>query len=256
MPLIVYVLGSVVLVSLASLLGIIGLSVKKELLERTLAFIIPLAVGALLGDALFHLIPEALEEFPDPNVISFLVIAGIFSFFLLERILRWHHHTHSDNPSLDTTHESESREHLGRLILVSDSLHNIIDGVIIGASYLVSIQAGIATTLAIILHEIPQEVGDFGVLIYSGYTRSKALLYNFISAFSAVVGALAVLFLGSFPEFVMQGILAFAAGIFIYIAASDLIPEVHKSRHFKNIFPEIIGMSAGVLAMYLLTFLE
>lgn len=239
------------LISLISFVGVFGVSFNQKRFMQALAFLIPLAVGALLGDAFFHLIPESFEEAANPSQISLFIILGIVSFFFLEKIVRHHHHSAEEIQS-----EDDGAKHLGKLILASDGVHNFIDGVVIGASYLAGIEIGIATTLAVILHEIPQEIGDFGVLIYSGYKRATALFYNFVSALAAVLGALVVIIFGSFPEALIQGVVPFAAGIFIYIASSDLVPELHKGVGGKNIFPQAAGLILGVLAMYLLLFLE
>jgi zinc and cadmium transporter len=174
---------------------------------------------------------------------------------MLEKYLRWHHH----HPVEDATHsagEGGEATHLGALVLTSDGLHNFIDGIIIGASYLVSIEIGIATTIAVILHEIPQEIGDFGVLIYAGYTRGKALFYNFLSALMAILGAAFVFAFSAISEWLAEAALPFAAGAFIYIAAADLVPELHRSERGKTFFIETVGMVLGLVAMYLLLFLE
>jgi zinc and cadmium transporter len=121
---------------------------------------------------------------------------------------------------------------------------------------MVNIQVGFATTLAVILHEIPQEFGDFGILIYAGYKRATALLYNLLSGLMSVVGAAIVVILGMFPDYLIHGVIPFAAGVFIYIAGSDLVPELHKHAKNKNIIPEALGIGVGILAMYLLLFLE
>lgn len=246
-----YILGSVAAVSLVSLAGALALSWRQERLMRALVFLVPLAVGALLGDAFFHLIPESFEESQNPAMVSFLLFLGVITFFILEKFLRWHHH---HPPGIHE--EYESPKHLGQLILISDGIHNFIDGIIIGVSYLAGIEIGIATTLAVILHELPQEIGDFGVLVYSGYKRITALFYNLLSALMAVAGALIVIAFGSLPEQFIQGIIPFAAGVFIYIASSDLVPELHRNGKKKNLLPEIAGIGLGMLAMYLLLFLE
>jgi len=255
MSITLYILGSVVLVSIVSLAGVLTVSLRQERLMRALSFLIPLAVGALLGDAFFHLIPESFEETRNPAMISFLLFSGVISFFFLEKFLRWHHHATKELFPAATSGE-DNPKHLGHLILISDGFHNFIDGVIIGVSYLVSIEVGIATTLAVILHEIPQEIGDFGVLIYAGYKRATALFYNFLSALTAVAGAMLVIIIGSLPEALIQGVVPFAAGIFIYIASSDLVPELHRNGKNKSMLPEIVGIGIGALAMYLLLFLE
>ncbi len=249
-----YILGSVILVSIVSLVGVLAVSLRREGLGRALSFLIPLAVGALLGDAFFHLIPEAFEETKNPAMVSFLLFSGVILFFFLEKFLRWHHHSVKELSPAAIGGE-DNPKHLGHLILLSDGFHNFIDGVIIGISYLVSIEVGIATTLAVVLHEIPQEIGDFGVLMYAGYTRATALFYNFLSALTAVAGAILVIILGSLPEGLIQGVVPFAAGIFIYIASSDLVPELHRNEK-KIVLPEITGIGIGALAMYLLLFLD
>ena len=253
MSIILYIFLAVLLVSFVSLVGILAIFFREDKFDRALSFLIPPAGGALLGDAFFHLIPEAFSESTNPATTSLLISLGVISFFFLEKILRWHHH-HSVSEKVADNHGTPS--HLGHMVLASDAFHNFLDGIIIAASFLVSIPVGIATTLAVILHEIPQELGDFGVLLYAGYKRTTALFYNFLSALTAVAGAALVLILGSLPEGVVQGVLPFAAGVFIYIACSDLVPELHKQEGSKRILPETLGIGLGILAMYLLLFLE
>src|SRR3989344_805119 len=253
MSIVLYIFLSVGLVSLVSLVGILAIFFREEKFDRAFAFLIPLAVGALLGDAFFHLIPEAFEEIESASRVSFLLLLGVISFFFLEKTLRFHHH-HSVSEKVADNHGSPT--HLGHMVLASDAFHNFIDGIIIAASFLVSVPVGVATTIAVILHEIPQEIGDFGVLLYAGYKRTTALFYNFLSALTAVAGATLVLALGAVPEGILQGILPFAAGVFIYIACSDLVPELHKQEGKKRLLPETLGIGLGILAMYLLLFLE
>lgn len=248
-----YILGSVALTSAVSLFGVLTIALQQKRLAKTVAIFVPLAVGAFLGDAFFHLIPEAFEGALKPAMVSSLIILGFVSFFFLEKFLRWHHHS-TEIPRTAT--EKEDYGHLGKLVLISDGFHNFIDGVIIGASYLAGVELGIATTIAIILHEIPQEIGDFGVLLYAGYKKSTAIFYNFLSALAAVAGAALVVIFGSFPEQLTQGVIPFAAGVFIYIASSDLVPELHRSGKGKNILPEVTGIGLGLFAMYLLLFLD
>lgn len=249
-----YIFGSVALVSVVSLVGLAGISFREVRLKRALAFLIPLAVGALLGDAFFHLIPQAFQDSTNPTIVSFSLILGVISFFILEKFLRWHHHHSAEKISSEEEAHGSDSKHLGPLILASDGIHNLIDGIIIGVSYLAGIEIGIATTLAVILHEIPQEIGDFGILIYCGYKRRTALFYNFLSALTAVLGAAFVVFFGSFSQQLIMGIIPFAAGVFIYIASSDLVPELQKRG--RSLFPEIAGISFGTIAMYLLLFVE
>jgi zinc and cadmium transporter len=219
-----------------------------EVLRKYVFVFISLAVGALLGDAFIHLIPEAYESSASPLTVSILIIGGIFIFFILEKFLHWHHHG-----------EDSDEEHVhpvGKLILVSDSTHNFIDGIIIGVSFLVSVPIGVATTIAVILHEIPQEVGDFAVLLHSGYDKIRALWLNFLSAVFAVAGVAVAIILGGFAEKFMLWLLPVAAGGFIYIAVADLIPELHKTKKPGSSVLQLLAVFGGVVAMALLTLLE
>lgn len=236
------------MVSLISLIGVFALSIKEEFLKKYIFLFISLAVGALLGDAFIHLIPEALENSSNTALTSSLIIIGILAFFLIEKFFHWHHHGEDAN---------EPHIHpIGKLILFSDGVHNITDGMIIGASFLVSIQVGIATTIAVILHEIPQEVGDFAVLLYAGYSRKRALWLNFLSALTAVVGVIVAFVIGNMGEYFNAWILSIVAGGFIYIAIADLIPELHKTKELKHSILQIVVVIAGILAMLALVFIE
>jgi zinc and cadmium transporter len=244
----IYTFISVTAVSLISLLGVFALSLREEILRKYLFLFISVAVGALLGDALIHLIPEALENSPNITLTSILIVVGILLFFILEKFLHWHHH-------------GEDKEELGihpvgKLVLLSDGAHNFLDGIIIGASFMVSVPIGTATTLAVILHEIPQEIGDFAVLLHSGYTKRQALWLNFLSALAAVLGAIVFFMLGEVAETSSMYFLPIAAGGFIYVAVADLIPELHKTKEIKYSVLQLIAVILGVLAMIVLTFLE
>src|SRR3989344_8214498 len=184
----IYAFASVAVVSLVSLIGVFALSLKEELMRKYVFTFISLAIGALLGDAFIHLIPEALEKSTNPTLTSLLVIVGILLFFILEKFLHWHHHCEDK--------EKSDIHPVGKLVLFSDGVHNFMDGMIIGASFLVSMPVGLATTLAVILHEIPQEIGDFAVLLHAGYTKRRALWLNFLSALTAVLGAVVLFAIG------------------------------------------------------------
>lgn len=247
-----YAFVSVFIISGISLIGVSTLSLRAERLRGVLFVFVALAVGALLGDAFFHLLPEAFEEIGNSAAVSLLVIAGMLVFFWFEKFLHWDQSHHGD------VEEIEREGHikpLGKLILWSDGLHNFLDGLVIGASYLVSVEVGIATTLAVVLHEIPQEIGDFGVLLHAGYTKNRALLYNFISALTAIVGVLVIMMAGDSLDGIIAYVIPFAAGTFIYIATADLVPELHKQRGSSTAL-EFIAILLGVGAMYLLLFLE
>jgi len=243
----IYALASVITVSLFSLIGVFSLSLREDSVRKYVFIFISVAVGALLGDAFIHLIPEAFENVSNPLLASILIIAGILFFFILEKFLHWHHHG-------DDTNENHIHP-IGKLILFSDGVHNFIDGIIIGASFLISIPVGLATTLAVILHEIPQEVGDFAVLLHAGYTKTRALWLNFLSALLSIAGVLLVFVLGK-EQLVTFWILPIAAGGFIYIAVADLIPELQKTKEIKYSIFQILAVLFGVLAMVALTLLE
>ena len=177
-------------------------------------------MGALLGDVFLHIIPHVSEEHGFTTKIGVYFLLGVLLFFALEKFVNWHH-CHS----VDHHHKIKP---LAYTNLVGDGFHNFLDGVIIVSSFMVSVPVGIATTLAVLFHEIPQEVGDFGVLLYAGFSRKKALLLNFASALVAVLGGLVALLLIDYIQGIEIVLLAFAGGGFIYIAGSDLIPELHK----------------------------
>ena len=244
----IFTFGSVLIVSSISLLGVFTLSLREEFLQKYIFLFISLAVGALLGDAFIHLIPEALEESATLTLTSLLIISGILLFFVLEKFLHWHHH--GEDSGDDHIHP------VGKLILFSDGVHNFLDGIIIAASFVVSIPVGIATTVAVILHEIPQEIGDFAVLLHSGYTKWRALFLNFVSALTALLGAAFFFVLGEFSTSLISYAVPVAAGGFIYIAVADLIPELHKTKEAHHSLYQITAVIVGIGAMIGLTFLE
>ena len=243
-----YALASVIIVSLVSLIGVFALSVQERLLKKYIFIFISLAVGALLGDAFIHLIPEALESEIGSTLASVLVIVGVLIFFVLEKFLHWHHHGEDEG--------EEGIHPVGRLMLFSDGMHNFIDGIILGVSFMVSAPVGIATAIAIVLHEIPQEVGDFAVLLHSGYEKKRALWLNFLSALCAVLGVLLAFILKGVEDMFTLWILPIAAGGFIYVAVADLIPELHKTKEAKYSLFQIVAVVTGVLAMVALIYLE
>ena len=239
---------SVFFVSLISFIGVFTLSLKDELVKKYMFIFISVAVGALLGDAFIHLIPEALESATNPLITSLLIISGVFFFFILEKFLHWHHH--GEDTDDDYVHP------VGKLVLFSDGVHNFIDGVVMAISFLVSIPVGVATTIAVVLHEIPQEIGDFAVLVHSGYSKGKALWFNFLSALPAVLGMILVFSLGSMVENASHWLVPLGAGGFIYIAVADLIPELHKTKELKHSLIQVFSVAIGVFAMVALVFVE
>jgi zinc and cadmium transporter len=243
-----YALLSVFAVSLISFAGAVTLVVGRERIQPAVFVLVGLAVGAMLGDTFIHLLPESFERSADPLPTSLACLAGIIVFFILEKFLLWQHdhaaeHTHPVRP-------------VGYMALAADGVHNFIDGVLIGASYLVSLPIGLATTLAVCLHEIPQEIGDFGVLVHAGFTRTQALWLNFMSGALAIAGAALALLLGARIEHFSSAVLPFTAGGFIYIAGSDLVPELHKERQPLQAAVQLLSIGSGVGLMLLLRLLE
>ncbi|MFH0867974.1 MAG: ZIP family metal transporter [Candidatus Woesearchaeota archaeon] len=244
----IYTLVSVLIVSLISFVGILTLSVKVERLKKILLYMVSFSAGALFGDAFIHLLPGVVKEAGFRLDISLYLMFGIGFSFIVEKFIHWRH-----------CHIPTSKQHVhpfAIMNLVGDSVHNFIDGLIIGASYLVSIPVGIATTLAVIFHELPQEIGDFGVLIYGGFSKFKALFFNFITALTAVVGAIFALLIGSYVGNITFFLIPFAAGTFIYIAGSDLIPELHKEVKVGKSLLQFIAIILGVFVMLALLMLE
>jgi len=250
-----YALLSTIVVSLISLIGVISLSVNKRFLERILFLLISLSAGALLGDVFFHLLPELVHDQGGLTVTSSsMVLIGIVSFFILEKFLIWHHHHSVETPEDHEHHHHEHTRSIGKMNLVGDAFHNLLDGMIIAAGYLISPVVGVGTTIAVVLHEIPQEMGDFGVLIHSGYSVKKALFFNFLTALFAVLGAVVTVSIGAQSEVFLEYLIPLTAGAFIYIAGSDLIPELKKSQQGMRSFNQLMALIVGILMMYGLLF--
>jgi zinc and cadmium transporter len=246
-------LASVVVVSLVSLLGLLALSVDEARARWLAAFFVAFAVGALLGDAFIHLIPETFADEASrvpPLGRSLLVLAGMLLFFVVEKLLRHHHllHSHSHPDELHA-----ARPELAAINVLGDAIHNFIDGALIGASYLASPTLGVATTIAVLLHEIPQELGDFGILVHSGLGVRKAALVNLASAGVAIVGTAVSLVLGSLAQEAITGtLLPVTAGGFVYLAAADLIPELQHDRTLRALVVQTSLIAAGIAVMGLL----
>ncbi|MEM2368619.1 MAG: ZIP family metal transporter [Candidatus Bathyarchaeia archaeon] len=234
------ILASVTAVSLIAFIGIVFIGLKEDKLKRLTMVLVGFASGTLIGGAFFHLLPESLTPENDATTVFWCVIVGIISFFTLEKFLYWRH-----------CHEKECPTHtFVYLNLVGDGIHNFIDGMVIAATFMVSFELGFAATLAVIFHEVPQEIGDFGVLVYGGLSRKKALTYNFISAVTAILGALATY---AYLRSIETLLFPFAAGGFIYIAATDLMPELHKKSHAGE---SIIQLFVILLGIGLMAFLK
>ncbi len=257
-PTTAYALGATLLVSLVSLIGVATLSIQIEKMQRAMHLFIGLSAGALLGDAFIHLIPEALEKNADTTIFSLGVLGGIIVFFVLEKYLCWYDYHHVSHARCEPGEQCSIKPKgaLGVLVITGDAIHNFLDGAIIAASYLVSPALGVATTIAVFLHEVPQEISDFALLIHSGYTRMQVLMWNFISALVAFLGVGTFLWFGETVENIEPLALAFTAGGFIYIAAVNLIPELKTSAHPGKSITEFFAVLVGIGIMFALLLIE
>lgn len=241
-----WILGSVFVVSLISVIGALFLVAKADRVRGWLPYLVALAAGALLGDTFLHLLPEAVAYSGGfTTSLAWGVLGGLLGFFLFESLIHWHHHgedVHEHGP--DGVHS------LGWMNLLGDFLHNILDGMLIAAAWQVDHAAGIATTVAVLLHEVPQEFGDFGVLVHAGFTPRKALLMNLLTGCSAFLGAGIVLLVDG-PLNLQEVLLPVAAGGFIYIACADLVPELRSRMKGKRLVGTLAALAVGLLLMVL-----
>lgn len=235
----VYILLSTVIISLIAFIGVFTLSLNEKLLKRILLALVSLSAGALMGGAFIHLLPESVEKYGSEMILY--TIVGFVLFFVIEKVLFWRH-----------CHDGKCDVHTFRYMnLIGDAIHNLIDGLILAASFVVSLGLGVSATIAIAFHEIPQEIGDFGVLVYGGYSRRKALTLNFAVALTAVVGGVVGYFISGLVENVVGFLLPFAAGGFIYIAATDLVPEIKKEVDLKKSITTLLVFAVGIALMWL-----
>ena len=258
-------LGGVLSVLAASVFLLLPESQQHRVLPHGISF----AIGALLTGAFCGLIPHAFEAVPSEAIdnLSATILAGILLFFVLEKLLVWRHcHSHACAAHGEDAHHDHHHDHVhqpqaapqsnrratGIFIILGDSIHNFVDGVLIAAAFLTDVQLGIVTSLAVAAHEIPQEVGDFAILLHSGYSRLRALLYNILASLATVVGGvLAYYGLGDLHQ-VLPYFLALAASSFIYIAVADLIPSLHEKTDIKTSLHQIAFILAGVLLILLM----
>ncbi len=254
---IILAFASVVAVSLVSLVGVVTIAMDEARVRRLATLFISFAVGALLGDAFIHLIPGAFEAGTSgkaPMTASLLILAGMLVFFIVEKLL---HHRHGVLHDYFHGQRAGGRAELAVINVFGDAVHNFIDGAVIGASYLVSPTLGVSTTMAVLLHEIPQEFGDFGILIHSGLSVRRALLVNLGSASVAILGTALSLSLGAVAkETVTIVLVPLTAGGFVYLAAADLIPELQHDRSLRALVVQTLLISLGIAVMGLLTLVE
>lgn len=236
---------------LGGVLSVLAAAVFLILPERWRLQLVPhfvsFAIGALLGAALLGLLPHAIADSGDADVhaITGAVLAGLFGFFLLEKLVLWRH-CHAEHCEMHSPDEEAHRKAAAVLILVGDGMHNFIDGVLIGAAFLTDIHLGVVTSLAVAAHEIPQEVGDFAVLLHGGFSRGRALFFNLLSSATTVFGGLLAYFILKDMAAVLPYVLAVAASSFIYIAVADLIPGLHKRLEFGTTLQQVLLIAAGV----------
>lgn len=243
---------SVAVVSLLSLVGIFAISMRENTLDKILFVLLSFSAGTILGTAYFDLLPEAVELFGEGQLGAAVtyVTLGFLAFFFLERFIYWYHgHVHGYESPVD---EKMTVKRFVYLNLLGDGIHNLLDGMIIAAGFLVAVPVGLTTTLAVIFHELPQEVGDFGVLVYGGFTRYRALLANFVTALTAFAGV----FIASYFSTLMQNftsyLIAFGGGGFIYLAASELIPEMQEEKNIGKSIIQFVLFVLGLVIIWLL----
>ncbi len=239
MPVLVWILASGILMSVIALVGSLTLLLTERTLQRILSPLVAFAAGSLLGGAFLHMIPTALEKKTD-LAVSIWVLGGFTVFFVLEQFLHWHH-----------CHRASSacKQPLTYLILIGDGLHNFLGGLAVAGTFLIDIRLGISTWVAAAAHEVPQELGDFGVLVHGGWSKGKALLLNVLSALTFLLGGL-VAYVASF-QIDVDFLVPFAAGNFLYIAASDLVPEVNKHRELTTNIIHFLSFTGGIALLLL-----
>lgn len=234
----IWILGSTFAMSLIAWIGALTLALKEKVLQKVLLFLVAFSAGALLGGAFLHMMPEAVGEFTSVLSPFIWLLVGFSIFFILEQFMCWHH-----------CHRVPSKHFtpVTYLILIADGIHNFIGGLAIAGSFLVSIETGVLTWLAAAAHEIPQEFGDFGILIRGGWEKHKALLFNFFSALTIVLGGIVAVFLSQSID--VTFLLPFAAGNFVYIATADLIPEIKHQEHAKQGIIHFVAFVMGILLL-------
>lgn len=252
-----YTFFATFLISLLSLIGIFSLSLSESTLHRILNFLIAYSAGTIFGAALFDLMPEAVE-LVDERLVFPIIAFGYVFFLFMERGLYWYHghgHKHEFPTSEREMNHNDMTKGFAYLNVFGDFLHNFIDGMIIAASFVNGVTVGVAASIAVAFHELPQEMGDYGILVYAGFERRKALLYNFAAALSIVAGGLFGSFFISYVAELSSWMIAFSAGAFLFLSASELIPEIHDDRDWKKSLIQIIFLLLGMITIYSLGFI-
>lgn len=247
-PIWIWVIASVAVISLTSLVGIFFVFLTdRDKSPAIMELLVGLAIGALLGGTFFHLVPKVFEHVSHTEGIhaAWLILGGILFFFLFEKYL--HHSHHRKNSGIEV---------FGPINIVADLFHNIVDGILVAVAYYTDIDMGIAVTLAVLLHEFPQELGDFGILIKAGYTKTKALLYNFLSALGAVFGAVLIIILPVKNDHLTHYLLPISIAGFLYLAMTNLLPVMHTESTKSKTIKQMVGVLLGVLMVYLIHFIN
>jgi zinc and cadmium transporter len=252
-PLIIWIIAFTALGgALSALAAATFLLLPESMRARLLPWLVSFAIGAMLGAAFLGLLPDAFQALgPDGlHEIALTVLIGLLGFFLLEKMVLWRHcHTHDCEVHVPDI-EHARKMSAGTLILIGDGIHNMVDGVLIAAAFLTDIHLGVVTSVAVIAHEIPQEVGDFAVLLHSGYSRGKALWYNVLSSLTTIVGGVVAYFSLTLASAIVPYVLAIAASSFIYIAVADLIPGLHKRPELSATMQQLALIVLGVLVIF------
>ncbi len=238
-----FALLSVILISFISLSGAVLFFACGKFINKVILVLVAFAAGTLLGASFFDLLPEAVEK-GSASIFSY-VLVGMLIFFAMERYIHWHH-CHSGN-------DIKKHHPMTYLNLIGDAFHNFVDGCLIAAGFIVSFPLGLVTSFAITMHEIPQEISDFAILIHGGFSKKKAIFFNFIFSLTSVLGVIITFVFASQVNGLIPVILAVAAGGFIYLATADLIPEIHKETNRKNIILQSAALLLGVLLIAVLS---
>ncbi len=249
----IYSLIATLIVSSISFLGLLVLLKNIKSGDKIITAIVAFAAGSLLADALIHLLGEHIEQFGYENQTTLLIFTGVILMLLIEA---YFHCSHDSREEIDHPHEHKNKSVLVRVNLIGDAFHNFLDGLAIAASFAVAPATGIATTIAVSLHEIPQELADAGVLKYAGLRRRKILIVNVLTALTAVLGAIIGVAISSVTENSEKYLVPLVVGQFIYIALADLLPEIHKKSGIFKYALEITAFCLGIGAMYLLLLVE
>jgi zinc and cadmium transporter len=241
----IYIIISTFLISLLSMVGLIFMFANRKFVHKIVMLLISLSAGTLMGGTFLHLLPEASETMESDQLFMIVLFSFIF-FYIVERVLHWRH-----------CHHDDCKVHsFGYMNLIGDGIHNFMDGMIIASAFVTDIRLGIITSVAIAMHELPQEIGDFGVLIKAGFSKKRAFFFNFLTSLTALVGALLAYSLSGRVDNLASYMLPIAAGGFIYIAASDLLPEIRKEENMPKAILSFIVFMIGIILMYGLTYLE